>query len=136
MSDSYADLVKDLNARCMCAPHCAEPSECDMCEKESHCIHCDAADAIETLVKERDEARADYEAMKAHNKELFDKLSAAEAEVARLREALTKIANHWANSYDHKYANLPMYEGAYGIGVTDGHRNCTTIARAALGAKP
>lgn len=49
---SEVELVKDLNARCMCAPHCNDPSSCDMCEKVSHCIHCDAADTIDRLVKE------------------------------------------------------------------------------------
>lgn len=37
---------------------------------------------------ERDRTRADYEAMKAHNKELFGKLSAAELERDRLKAAL------------------------------------------------
>jgi len=59
-------------------------------------------------------------------------LKAAEARAERLRVALEAIANHWANQYDHPNKSGPMYEGPYGIGVTDGHRACTTIARKAL----
>jgi len=57
---------------------------------------------------------------------------AAEARAERLQEALERIANHWANQYDHPNKNWPMYEGPYGIGVTDGHRACTAVARKAL----
>ncbi len=56
------------------------------------------------------------------------------AENARFREGLIEIRDHWANQYDHprKLAHA-MYAGPYGIGVTDGHRLCASIARKALG---
>lgn len=50
----------------------------------------EAADALEAMAGERDKTSADYEAMKAHNKELFGKLSAAELERDRLKAALSK----------------------------------------------
>ena len=53
-------------------------------------------------------------------------------DIERLRAALAKIRDHWANQYDHPKKQSPMYEGMYGIGVTDGHRACAAIARRAL----
>ena len=50
----------------------------------------EAADALEAMAK----YRADYEAMKAHNKELFGKLSAAEAERDRMKAALDVAKDH------------------------------------------
>jgi hypothetical protein len=53
-------------------------------------------------------------------------------EIAKLRAALTEIRDHWANQYDHPRKQTPMYDGMYGIGVTDGHRAAADIARRAL----
>jgi len=52
----------------------------------------DARHALEALAGDRDRTRADYETMKAHNKELFGKLSAAELERDRLKAALAPFA--------------------------------------------
>jgi len=48
---------------------------------------------LKSAEAERDRTRADYEAMKAHNKELFGKLSDATAERDRLKAALQRIAS-------------------------------------------
>ncbi len=53
-------------------------------------------------------------------------------EIERLRGALEEIRDHWANQYDHPRKEAEMYRGSYGIGVTDGHRACATIATNAL----
>lgn len=49
----------------------------------------------------------------------------------RLEAALKEIATSKFLSYAHSPENH-MYDGQYGIGVTDGHRYCAKIARAAL----
>lgn len=49
------------------------------------------------------------------------------------RAALVEIRDHWALQYDHPRKQSEMYQGSYGIGVTDGHRACAIIARKALG---
>lgn len=69
---------------------------------------------------------------RARIQELIVERDAAAREAKRMREALEKIVNHWANSYDHPYCDTEQYRGPYGIGVVDGHRACTLIARAAL----
>jgi hypothetical protein len=67
-------------------------------------------------------------------------LAAQTAELSRqnaeLRAALVEIRDHWANQYDHprKLANR-IYDGPYGVGVTDGHRAAAQIARKALGER-
>src|SRR5258706_8333993 len=53
---------------------------------------------------------------------------------ARYKQALEEIRDHWANQYDHPRKQTPMYQGSYGIGVTDGHRACAIIAKKALNA--
>jgi hypothetical protein len=53
----------------------------------------------------------------------------------RYRRALEEIRDHWATSYDHRYANTEAYRGPYGVGVVDGHRACAIIARRALEAE-
>jgi hypothetical protein len=63
---------------------------------------------------------------------LRDALEAAADRERRMREALERIRDHWANQYDHPRKESEMYRGSYGIGVTDGHRACAAIARAAL----
>ena len=68
----------------------------------------------------------------AEASDAMTKVRAAEARAERLRVALERIADHWANQYYHPNKSGPMYDGPYGIGVTDGHRACTTIARKAL----
>jgi len=51
-----------------------------------------------------------------------------------MKQALEEIRDHWANQYDHPRKQTPMYQGSYGIGVTDGHRACAIIAKKALNA--
>ncbi len=53
----------------------------------------DARHALEALAGDRDRTRADYETMKAHNKELFGKLSAAELERDRLAGEVERLRN-------------------------------------------
>lgn len=55
----------------------------------------------EAAEAERDRTRADYEAMKAHNKELFGKLSAAELERDRLKAAITEALNNAQDRLDY-----------------------------------
>jgi hypothetical protein len=49
-----------------------------------------------------------------------------------LVDALRAISSHWANQYDHPNMQNPIYQGPYGVGVTDGHRLCKAIADKAL----
>jgi hypothetical protein len=74
-----------------------------------------------------DEKTAEY------NKGFSDATLPINREIFRLRCALIEIRDHWANQYDHprKEGNR-MYDGPYGVGVTDGHRAASAIARAAL----
>ena len=59
-----------------------------------------------------------------------DKMSERELrqEVKRLREALREISESKFCSYENTGS------GSYGIGVTDGHRYCSSIAKKALQA--
>lgn len=50
--------------------------------------------------------------------------------VMELEAALTEIAESRFCNYDATKSDI--YEGGYGIGVTDGHRYCANIAKAAL----
>lgn len=52
-------------------------------------LHC--AKAIETLVRERDEARARADSFGLHAEQSVARCQATEAEAARLREALTEV---------------------------------------------
>ena len=63
---------------------------------------------------------------------LETRLRKAAARIEALEAALREIRDHWANQYDHPNKEHEMYRGPYGIGVTDGHRACANIARAAL----
>ena len=54
-------------------------------------------------------------------------------EVNLCHAALREIRDHWANQYDHPRKQSPMYEGPYGIGVTDGHRAAAIIAIRCIG---
>lgn len=58
-------------------------------------------------------------------------ISTDQTKEERYRLALEEILNHWANSYD-----APQFGkdagSSYVIGVVDGHRLCTLIARKAL----
>lgn len=63
------------------------------------------------------------------NQEVYDYLHLWEQEQGKskeLLEALEEIANSKYQCYDENEANQ------YGIGVTDGHRFCGDIARAAI----
>lgn len=50
--------------------------------------------------------------------------------VRELEAALTEIAT--SRFCDYEMTKSDIYEGGYGIGVTDGHRYCANIAKAAL----
>ena len=50
---------------------------------------------------------------------------------ARMREVLKEIATCKYTSYEN--TSEGMYEGMYGVGVTDGHRYCANLAKPALG---
>jgi hypothetical protein len=63
---------------------------------------------------------------------VVDTIQRLRASRDELVAALEKITTHWANNYDHPYADSEMYRGPYGIGVVDGHRACSIIANAAL----
>jgi len=63
---------------------------------------------------------------------LVAQLSEAHAEIKRLTAALIEIRDHWATDYGNPPKSNEMYRGPYDIGVTDGHRACAAIARAAL----
>ena len=112
-TDSIQDLVKRLRA--------IDHTSVEDCFLQSPYFH-KAADALEAMAgevqrlkeerdaarddeelmskakqlceAERDRTRADYEALKAHNKELFGKLSAAELERDRLKAALDIAKDH------------------------------------------
>jgi hypothetical protein len=58
-----------------------------------------------------------------------------EDRIERMRQALIDIRDHWANQYDHPRKENAMYDGPYGVGVTDGHRAAAQIARRGLGEK-
>lgn len=102
----YDELISEHRARCMCAPHCSVPEECDMCSKEK-CIHCVSADVMETLVRERDRdshiiAREFKRAVKAeaeaHSlaKSLLrhqDDLNAAQSKLIDLRNTIVGLRN-------------------------------------------
>lgn len=130
----YADLVKRL--KLMTAVEQITGPDRKIIAKVS-AIGTEAADAIEKLVRERDEARAERdkanvawgkirEALSVTStdkeRDLDAKCEAAEAEVARLREALTsiidfRVSSTWSKPLD---AVDVMFQ----------------IARAALEAKP
>lgn len=59
--------------------------------------------------------------------DLADAVIKLVAEVKRARGALRDIARHRACSYENTEG------GQYGIGVTDGHRLCSAIAKKGLG---
>lgn len=61
--------------------------------------------------------------------------AAPHQQIAELRKALEQIAKHKFNSYE-TLEGKPAYAGSYGIGVVDGHRACTIIAKAALSSSP
>ena len=54
------------------------------------------------------------------------------AALVQYRSALISIRDHWACQYDHPAKLTPMYEGPYGVGVTDGHRAAARIAVSVL----
>ena len=61
-----------------------------------------------------------------------DRCVSAERKVQRLRRALAEIRDHWACQYDHPMKQEARYAGPYGVGVTDGHRSASFMARIAL----
>lgn len=68
MSD---DIERELRYRCMCAPHCNVPEECDMCSKE-HCIYCTGANTIEDLRAENARLKGALEVPKVWTEEERD----------------------------------------------------------------
>jgi len=60
-----------------------------------------------------------------------DDIPALLAEVERLRVGLRQIAE--SKYCDYAETSSGIYKGCYGVGVTDGHRYCSNIARKVLG---
>lgn len=93
------DIERELRYRCMCAPHCNVPEECDMCSKE-HCIYCTGADTIEALrgeverlTKARVECERQFQTKVEEVAAQMSRAEKAEAEAARLKGALAVIAS-------------------------------------------
>ena len=72
-------------------------------------LHREAAAAIERLLAERDEARAETENERVHNAELFSRAFAAEAQRDKLKAALKPFACA-ADIFDFKAANRPSLD--------------------------
>ena len=79
---------------------------------------------------ERDRTRADYEAMKAHNKELFGKLSAAELERDRLKAALQPFSDAYERLVRQQESMGFSDNATFGLGIKV---SAIKAARKALG---